>query len=88
MQQKRCILKGISSHIIKCNNKAANILPDYWMERDGSPELFDVHLNEVLVHFYIAAGKPNGEKYRGTARKLWQSTDILDSQFKCFDIIV
>lgn len=43
----------------------------------GYPELFDVHLDEVLVHFYIDAGKPNGEKYRGTARKLRQSTDIL-----------
>lgn len=36
----------------------------------GTPELFDVHLNKVLVHFYTAAGKPNEEKYRGTARKL------------------
>lgn len=43
----------------------------------GTPELFDVHLNKVLVHFYTAAGKPNEEKYRGTARKLRQSTDIL-----------
>lgn len=57
VQQKRYILKGISSHIIKCNNKAAK--------------------NKVLVHFYTAAGKPNEEKYRGTARKLRQSTDIL-----------
>lgn len=61
MQQKRCILKGFLQTLLNVTTKLLTFYQIIEWKGTGSPELFDVHLNEVLVHFYIAAGKPNGE---------------------------
>lgn len=59
-----------SSNTIKSNNKTANLLRKYLKEKgkDSNFESFDlVQLNEVLIHFYIDAQKPDGEKHKTTS---------------------